>query len=889
MASSGTKSSGERPVLYARLGGLCETKPEPDGVLRFERLENMYVDYEAGDGALESIPGFRRVYSFGERVNGIFTHRDEDGADVFIVHVGERLYRFRAEDVDGLDAFTLSPIEVMKNARSTSFSFCGDLYVMDGSSIVRINELGETVKLTESNVYIPTVYKNGERHESRSVITDRAIELYTSVPAQKMLYGSPELQFAVTDESRGLCAVVGYDGAPNKIFIPAYATIGDRSYRVVRIDDGAFARCTTLKSLVTYPSLEEIGASAFAECTALTSVLLSSTLKLIEKNAFYGCSSLTDVHFNRFPIEVESGAFVGVNSEAQVGYAVVISNVATLFKGTGLESLTHVVAQRDTSAKLSIPIHAPYDIVQSVTLGGRTASFTLEKRGGVGYIVLSLDRLSEAYEKRVEITMILANGAATGETARIPFLNTGGVLGIDAIRTCRVAEVFDGRVFLSGSPKAPGVVFYTDTTANGFTTPLYFTPESTIFDGSDSSEVVSMLGEGDTLTVFRSSNNGSGAVYCHKRHSEGGRISYPVRFCHRIRTAIGAAVSYSGDSLFLTEEGISALEKNSDDSHGAIVSRSLGIRLRLTREELAAASVSRWRGYLAIGVGGRILLADSRGAYKINGKKQYEWYPLTNIGVYDGDRRVYRYSSLKKSTYAPASEPDAAVKETVYSTVGTDGEEILYVNIDGERTLVYSTEERDGGVFDPADLLFCYKDRLFFTTESGVLCSFNSDKRGAMPPTATSDPDISKEEYEGDMGGRIHPYFYSFDGHRVSYVMHTCADDLEYPHCEKIILRGSASVKFKQLSSVKVTLESNGYDRGLQSLGEAVLGRSDFCEVDFSRMTFSSSDSVIIALPESDTGIYERQLRIYSDGFCSPFGVYSTAFRYKIKGDAKNE
>ena len=139
------------------------------------------------------------------------------------------------------------------------------------------------------------------------------------------------------------------------------------------------------------------------------------------------------------------------------------------------------------------------------------------------------------------------------------------------------------------------------------------------------------------------------------------------------------------------------------------------------------------------------------------------------------------------------------------------------------------------------------------------------------------------------MGGRIHPYFYSFDGHRVAYVMHTCADDLEYPHCEKIILRGSASVKFKQLSSVKVTLESNGYDRGLQSLGEAVLGRSDFCEVDFSRMTFSSSDSVIIALPESDTGIYERQLRIYSDGFCSPFGVYSTAFRYKIKGDAKNE
>ena len=88
-----------------------------------------------------------------------------------------------------------------------------------------------------------------------------------------------------------------------------------------------------------------------------------------------------------------------------------------------------------------------------------------------------------------------------------------------------------------------------------------------------------------------------------------------------------------------------------------------------------------WNGYLLVFVEGKVFMADSRQAYLDSmGIKQYEWYYLEGIGVYDGQQ------------------------------------------LDADGVMV-------GGTFKPATCAFSDGNDLYFGTESGVICKFNFDKR----------------------------------------------------------------------------------------------------------------------------------------------------------------
>ena len=55
---------------------------------------------------------------------------------------------------------------------------------------------------------------------------------------------------------------------------------------VTTIDDGAFAWCTSLKSVTIPSSVTTIGGSAFVGCSSLTSVTIPSSVTTIGKGAF---------------------------------------------------------------------------------------------------------------------------------------------------------------------------------------------------------------------------------------------------------------------------------------------------------------------------------------------------------------------------------------------------------------------------------------------------------------------------------------------------------------------------------------------------------------------------------------------------------------------------
>lgn len=78
---------------------------------------------------------------------------------------------------------------------------------------------------------------------------------------------------------------------------------------VTQISAGAFAGCTSLKSL-TFPSTVRIcGAGAFSSCYSVESITLPPTLDLIEEGLFAGCTSLKSIELPKTITYIGANAF----------------------------------------------------------------------------------------------------------------------------------------------------------------------------------------------------------------------------------------------------------------------------------------------------------------------------------------------------------------------------------------------------------------------------------------------------------------------------------------------------------------------------------------------------------------------------------------------------
>ena len=93
--------------------------------------------------------------------------------------------------------------------------------------------------------------------------------------------------------------ITKYVGSAENVDIPASID----GNKVTSIDDDAFYKCTSIKSVTIPDSVTSIGYNAFEGCTSLKSVKIPEGVTSISTAAFFGCSSLTSV---TIPDSVES-------------------------------------------------------------------------------------------------------------------------------------------------------------------------------------------------------------------------------------------------------------------------------------------------------------------------------------------------------------------------------------------------------------------------------------------------------------------------------------------------------------------------------------------------------------------------------------------------------
>ena len=884
-------------VTYQRLRGVDLSGS--DGELRryrFSYLENMYKDYDGGGaGIVESVPGFRRIASLDEKIHAIYVQKGLSGDDHAVIHAGGSLYRFKISERDALPRLT--PLIEVEDGKSTAFCQGTDIYVLDGKSIIKINDRGIAARVgdgTEAAPYIPTTYFNGDEYEQRNLLTNLFVEKYQISAATELVTESEGLKYQIISVEDKTAALVGCESyVAGELNVPSYTVIAGEKYKVVEIATEAFAQNQKLLRVRMGKTVERIGRGAFVACMSLTSVVIGNGVKEIGYNAFAACDNLSELYLGESVAEISDTAFF-CTALVEVNYPLDQEAYAAMKSGESLRELRINFNRKYKSITVEVPLFSPTLRIDRVTADGEDIEYLEKAKDGlISAILITKDSEEELNGKEIAIhgemdgTKFTKNSHGDNLMAEISTLS-----GKEAICGCIVSESFDGRIFLAGNKSLPNTVFYSSRDSSGRNNPLYFGVMNYFNDGTATFPVSSMLATADSLAVFKSGDDGGGSIYYHTPQETGIHILpkiYPVSYIHSGIAALGSSISFFDDPLFLSPLGVCALSKKQINLERSIAIRSHNVNADLLSENLEEAELLKWCGYLAVLVGGRIYLANSRETFvHATGDVEYEWYCMMEIGTYRHERKIFEYSPIPYGEIGVHARPYEEISGVAAEAYTADGEQFYYTVEDGVRYAVYPTGECRGGEFSPATAGAVGNGEVFiFGTECGDVCVFNNDKRGVPPPFVKEQKDFDPLEYASEFGRQIHPYYYSFAGHAPRYAITTVSDDGGLPHLSKATVKGSLTVKLRTVGSGRLICEVGTEKSGYKEICELEHTSLYFSELDFSALSFTNLDYVTIPLREKEKNWIEKTVSFYTEDFASPFGICSASYRFNVKGKIK--
>ncbi len=198
------------------------------------------------------------------------------------------------------------------------------------------------------------------------------------------------------------------------------------------------------------------------------------------------------------------------------------------------------------------------------------------------------------------------------------------------ISGCRLAAVFDNRVFVSGNTLYKGVLFHSE-----LDDPTYFADESWYDDGKDGVGIKALICGTNTLYAVKADGGAGEKVFYHVPALDEtyGKV-YPSAAAGIALGAAAGGMNFTDDIVYISPgglEGIAAAAGKVSLAH-----RSGNVDTRFANEDnISAMKTEVWQGYLLCMCNGRIYLADSRRRFASALGSEYEWFIWDNIGVYD--------------------------------------------------------------------------------------------------------------------------------------------------------------------------------------------------------------------------------------------------------------
>lgn len=193
----------------------------------------------------------------------------------------------------------------------------------------------------------------------------------------------------------------------------------------------------------------------------------------------------------------------------------------------------------------------------------------------------------------------------------------------EMIPYCTMVAEFDNRVFFTGNPDYPDVVFHSE-----LQDPRYIRDHAYYQCGIDKAPITGLVPGNGVMWVLKDiAQNEASLYYMTPQVSSLYVKEYVVSTGSIALGSISKAINFSDDIVFFSKNGLEGISSSSMYSEQILGHRSTLVDGKLLNEELKNIKFAEYEGYLMCLVNSHVYLADRRRKVQSNSNDiEYEWY-----------------------------------------------------------------------------------------------------------------------------------------------------------------------------------------------------------------------------------------------------------------------
>ena len=232
-------------------------------------------------------------------------------------------------------------------------------------------------------------------------------------------------------------------------------------------------------------------------------------------------------------------------------------------------------------------------------------------------------------------TVDTTNGLVTFDTApeksadkasiKIKYSKTSD--GRNIINKCKLACIFDNRVFFSGNQDYPNMLVWC-----GLNDPRYVGTSSYATQGTSVSQIKALVPGNNALWVFKEpSQENTTIFYTVPTELYDGKLEQTVKTYASSHSSIttgcqATGINFNDDIVFFSDRGMEGIS-GSITTEQVLGHRSTLVDRKLLNEEnYKNMELVEWEGYLLVIIDNKIYLADSKQKVQNDDHVEYEWF-----------------------------------------------------------------------------------------------------------------------------------------------------------------------------------------------------------------------------------------------------------------------
>lgn len=208
----------------------------------------------------------------------------------------------------------------------------------------------------------------------------------------------------------------------------------------------------------------------------------------------------------------------------------------------------------------------------------------------------------------------------------------------ERIEKCTLIEIFDNRIFFSGNPDFPNVLWH-----SALDDPTYCSDLDYYEEGQDDAKVKSIVTGNNALWVIKEPSQSNTTIFYHNPALDDsyGKI-YPSVHSSISTGCVAKGINFNDVICFFSERGMEGITGDVTTEQTLSHKSSLVDSKLLREANYRNLILEKWEGYLLVIIDNKIYLADSKGLFENNGSVENEWFywefaeNITSTRVKDG-------------------------------------------------------------------------------------------------------------------------------------------------------------------------------------------------------------------------------------------------------------